>query len=80
MTLSTQPYKGALYFDVEFGLPNEWASIANDQERELCINSIERSLRLNKPCVPLKQTGQFYGYDVSGDVQSALKKRLGDLL
>lgn len=69
----------ALYFDTDFGRPNAWASIQMDQERNFCINSIERSMMLCKPGVPMERYGTFYGYNRSGDVQEVLKRRMEEL-
>lgn len=69
----------ALYFDVDNGKPEQWASIESNEAKTFCVASLERSLRLLQSDTPVRSIGKFLGYNSEGDVATALKNRLGEL-
>lgn len=65
----------ALYWDTEFGRPEEWASIRTDSATGFMMSSIERSMRLLKPDTPMSWVGRMNGYVCDGLAADALQKR-----
>lgn len=65
----------ALYWDTEFGRPEEWASIAAESAADFMANSIERSIRLLKPETPMEWVGRMNGYSYTGMAVDALRQR-----
>lgn len=70
----------ALYFDTDNGKPEQWASIEPNAASAFCASSLERSLRLLRPGVPMSSIGKFIGYDdTQGTAANTITKRLGEL-
>lgn len=66
----------ALYFDDIYGKPTTWASIPEEYQQSFCLNSLERSLQLLQPGVPMSAIGQFLGYSPDDTAQESVRKRL----
>lgn len=66
----------ALYFDTTYGKPSQWASIPPDYAADFFLRSLERSLRIVEPSVPLSKIGTFLGYQDDLTVEAAIRARL----
>lgn len=62
--------------DVDYGNFSVWAFIPVQEANEFCGNSLEISIRLLKPGIPMKVLGSLLGYNDSGDAVSSLKQRI----
>lgn len=69
----------ALYFDVDNGKPEQWASISTDTAAAFCANSLQRSMKLLQPSIPMSSVGRFIGYGTEGTAVATLSKRLNEL-
>jgi hypothetical protein len=52
-----------LYFDSKFGMPEQWASIPKQYEDDFCVNSLERTMKLLRPALPMRSLGNFVGFN-----------------
>lgn len=68
----------ALYFDDINGKPEQWASLPFGDTQRFCISSLERSIDLLRPEVPMQNVGNFIGYGQNGTTREQLLARIGD--
>jgi hypothetical protein len=66
----------ALYFDSDYGKPTQWASLEERDSESFCANSINRSMNLLNPNVPMATLGNFLGYSATGNGVAQLEQRL----
>jgi len=69
----------ALYFDAEFGKPEQWASLPAASVGDFCLNSLDCSISLLNATAPISAIGAFLGYQTNGLAQDVLAKRIGEL-
>ncbi len=69
----------ALYFDTKNGKPASWASICPESAEAFCASSLQRSINLLQPGVPMQRLGTFLGYGTNGCGASLISERLGEL-
>lgn len=68
-----------LYFDNINGRPEKWASLPAEYTEAFCFSSIERSIRLLQPDIPMRLVGNFIGYGQTGTAQQQLNMRIGGI-
>lgn len=69
----------ALYFDVDNGKPEKWASINAGYTKSFCVSSLVRSINLLQQNVPMQRLGNFVGYGSLGSGVDQIRKRIGEL-
>lgn len=69
----------ALYFDNKNGRPDQWASLPPSSTETFCMNSLKRNVELIKPGVPMRNIGNFLGYQHAGTVREQLINRMEKL-
>lgn len=69
----------ALYFDPVNGRPEQWASLPAGSTQSFCVTSLERSLRILKPEVPIEAIGAFNGYENQGTAEQVIRRRLAEM-
>lgn len=69
----------ALYFDPKNGKPEQWMSLPAYSTEAFCRGSLERSLKLLRPELPISAVGSFVGYGQSGTAQQQIVNRLGEM-
>lgn len=68
----------ALYFDNINGKPEQWASLPLGDTEMFCISSLERSIKLLQPAIPMQNVGNFVGYGQNGTAREQLLARIGE--
>ena len=71
--------KNALYFEPQFGKPEQWASLPAASIDDFCLSSLDRSISLLRPDIPMLSLGSFLGYGTDGSAQNVLAQRIGEL-